>query len=158
MHTPPLQTGDPAPDFERPDHLGHPFRLSALRGKPVVLFFYPKDFTPACTAQACSFRDAYENFARAGAEVVGISTGSTGTHASFAQRLALPFRLIVDDGSIRALFRVPRSLGLFPGRVTYVLDYAGIIRLIFNSQWRIQSHIQEALTIIKSLATARAPE
>lgn len=152
----PLAPGDPAPDFERPDQSGAPLRLSSLRGKPVVLFFYPKDHTPGCTAQACAFRDAYQQFQSAGAEVLGISSGSPDAHASFAQSHRLPFRLIADDGAIRAAFGVPKTLWLFPGRVTYVLDAQGVIRHVFNSQLQVGRHIQDALAVVQRLA-APAP-
>lgn len=146
-----IGVGDAAPDFERPDHQGRPVRLSSLRPRPVVLFFYPKNHTPACTAEACAFRDAYEVFAEAGAEVIGISTGSVEGHAGFARRHGLPFRLVADDGSIRRAFGVPRTLGLFPGRVTYVIDGAGTVRHVFNGQLNVSGHIASALEVVRSL-------
>lgn len=149
-----LRTGDVAPDFERPDQHGRAFRLSSLRGKPVVVFFYPRAFTPACTAQACGFRDAYEAFTDAGAAVVGVSTGEveglTGQEA-FARRFGLPFTLVADDGSIRASWGVPKTLWLMPGRVTYVLDGAGRVAHQFSSQWRVARHVAGALEVVRGL-------
>jgi len=153
-----IGVGDAAPDFERPDHIGRPVRLSSLRPRPVVLFFYPKNHTPACTAEACAFRDAYEVFTQAGAEVIGISTGSEASHAGFARRHGLPYRLIADDGSIRRAFGVPRTLGLFPGRVTYVIDGAGIVRHVFNGQLNVGGHIASALDVVRSLASGGTGE
>jgi peroxiredoxin Q/BCP len=121
-------------------------RLSDFRGRPVVVFFYPKDDTPGCTAEACSFRDRYEAFAEAGAEVVGISSDSPESHRRFAARHGLPFLLLSDaDGAARSAYGVPRTLGLLPGRVTYVIDAQGVVRHIFNSQFRPARHIEEAL-------------
>jgi peroxiredoxin Q/BCP len=152
----PVRVGDPAPDFERPDHQGRPFRLSAMRGRCVVVFFYPKDYTPGCTAQSCRFRDGYEQFTAAGAEVVGISSDAPSTHAGFAGRYRLPFRLLSDaDGSLRRLWGVPRTLGLLPGRVTYVVGPDGVVRHRFSSQWRIGTHVQRALDVVRSLSAPR---
>lgn len=149
-----LRIGDPAPDLVRPDHAGNPFRLADLRGKWVVLFFYPADHTAGCTAQACAFRDAYQDFADAGAEVVGVSTGTPGDHADFARAQRLPFRLLADDGGLRAAFGVPSTLWLIPGRATYVIDPAGIIRMTFSSQLRFAEHARRALAFIRSLPSA----
>lgn len=148
----PLRIGDSSPDIAGLDQHGQPFSLSGHRGKPVVVFFYPKDHTPACTAQSCGFRDAYEEFVAAGATVVGVSTGSVVGHAGFAVRHGLPFTLIADDGSIRAAWRVPKTLGLFPGRVTYVIDPQGRVCHVFNSQLRVGTHVQSALGVVKQLA------
>src|SRR5208337_4186235 len=114
--------GDLAPDFTLPSSTGEMVSLSDFRGKSeVVLFFYPKDNSPACTAEACSFRDSYELFRDAGAEVIGVSADSVGSHQRFAERNRLPFRLLSDaDGALRARFGVPRTMGLIPGRVTYL--------------------------------------
>lgn len=148
---PPLRVGDQAPDFTTRDHLGREFKFSSLRGRPAVVFFYPKDNTPACTAQSCSFRDAYDDFLAAGAAVVGVSTGSVEAHAGFARRQNLPFALLADDGAIRVLWRVPKTLGFIPGRVTYVIDAQGRVRHAFNSQWRVGEHVQSALRVVRSL-------
>src|SRR5262245_30341866 len=118
-----IQIGDPAPDFTAQTQDGQTFQLSTLREQQtVVLFFYPADNTPVCTAEACAFRDSYTDFAEAGAVVVGISGDSLASHRTFAASHRLPFVLLSDaDGSLRQKFGVPKTLGLFPGRVTYVI-------------------------------------
>ena len=131
-----LQTGDKIPEFSAKDNNGNDFESSSIVGKkPVVFYFYPKDNTPGCTAQACSFRDQYEDFKDLGAEVVGISSDSIASHEKFVQQYQLPFILLSDnDKKIRKLFGVkPDLLGLIPGRVTYVVDKNGIIQFIFDS-------------------------
>jgi peroxiredoxin Q/BCP len=124
--------------------------LSDFLGKRVVvLFFYPRDGTPICTKEACSFRDSYRQFMDAGAEVVGVSSDSAASHRDFAHQHDLPFHLISDaDGSLRKAFGVPRTLGLLPGRVTYVIDKAGIVRLIFSAQFASEEHVQQALRAV----------
>jgi peroxiredoxin Q/BCP len=148
-----LTVGALAPDFSALDQHARPFRLSEQRGRPVVVFFYPRDFTPACTAQSCAFRDAYAELAGTGAVVVGVSGDSDESHAKFAARHALPYALISDaDGSIRKAWGVPRSaFGLLPGRVTYVLDATGVVRMVFSSQLRAGEHAQRALRAVASL-------
>jgi len=142
-----IDTGDAAPELTLSTHSGQQIALADYRGKKaVVLFFYPKDGTPACTKEACAFRDAYEDFVEAGAVVIGISGDSADRHQTFAANHRLPFVLVSDkDGKARRSFRVPKSMGLFPGRVTYVIDRAGIVRHVFNSQFAAERHVQEAL-------------
>ena len=142
-----LGVGDPAPDFALASSTGETVRLSDYRGKAeVVLFFYPKDNTPGCTMEACTFRDSHEAFREAGAEVIGISSDSADSHRRFAERYRLPFVLLSDaGGSVRARYGVSRTLGLFPGRVTYLIDRDGIIRHIFSSQFQPWRHVPEAL-------------
>ena len=119
----------------------------------MVVYFYPKDFTRGCTAEACSFRDSYEAFKDLGAEVIGISSDSQDSHRDFAQQHHLPFILLSDaDGSVRKAYEVKKSLGLFAGRVSFVIDKKGIIRLIFSSQTRATAHVEEALNVLKSLS------
>jgi thioredoxin-dependent peroxiredoxin len=148
-----LQLGDKIPNFTAKDNLGNDFDSSILVGKkPVVIYFYPKDNTPGCTTQACSFRDQYEDFKDLGAEVIGISSDSIASHEKFAQRYRLPFVLLSDnDKKIRNLFGVkPGLFGLIPGRVTYVTDQNGIIQLIFDSM-SAANHIPKALQTIKKM-------
>jgi thioredoxin-dependent peroxiredoxin len=153
-----VRVGDPAPEFELPSSTGPTVRLSDYRGKSeVVLFFYPKDNTPGCTVEACAFRDSYEAFREAGAEVIGISSDPIDSHRGFAERFRLPFVLLSDaDGSVRARYGVPRTLGLLPGRVTYLIDREGIVRHIFSSQFRPMKHVSEALEVLGSLRAGRA--
>src|SRR5215470_17739362 len=119
-----VQAGDKAPDFTLPSQSGEPVRLSDRLGeRVVVLYFYPKDETAGCTREACAFRDSYEVFAEAGAEVIGISSDSVESHAGFAGHHKLPFTLLSDKGGrVRKSYGVPATLGLLPGRVTYVID------------------------------------
>ena len=148
-----LRVGDPAPDFALPSATGEMVSLSDFRGKSeVVLFFYPKDNSPACTMEACSFRDSYEAFREAGAEVIGISADSEESHQGFARRFRLPFRLLADrEGAVRARYGVPRTFGLFPGRVSYVIDREGIVRHIFSSQFQPWRHVAETLDVLQAL-------
>jgi peroxiredoxin Q/BCP len=148
-----LKVGELAPDFALPSSTGGTVRLSDFKGRAeVVVYFYPKDDSPACSTEACSFRDSYEAFRDAGAEVIGISADSEESHRGFSERLRLPFRLLSDrDGSVRALFGVPKTLGLIPGRVTYLIDREGIVRHVFSSQLRPARHVTEALEVLKTL-------
>ncbi|MEM3087097.1 MAG: peroxiredoxin [Halobacteria archaeon] len=147
------KTGDPAPDFDLPDAAGKKVRLKDFAGKkPVVLYFYPKDETPGCTAEACAFRDSYEAFKEAGAEVIGVSSDSEESHRRFAERHHLPFTLLSDRGAqVRKLYGVPPTMGLLPGRVTYVIDTKGVVRHVFDSQFNPKKHVSEALRILKEL-------
>lgn len=148
-----LKVGDKVPHFTAKDTNGNLFdSTSILEKKPAVIYFYPKDDTRVCTEQACSFRDSYEEFTDLGAEVIGVSGDSTSSHQKFAQKHQLPFTLLSDhDKKLRNLFGVPTALfGLIPGRVTYVIDEKGIIRLIFdNLSGKI--HIEKALQMLKTL-------
>ncbi|GAB4200831.1 MAG: peroxiredoxin [Coleofasciculaceae cyanobacterium] len=152
----PVQIGDTAPDFTLPSQSGEPVSLKDFIGKKsVVLYFYPKDDTPGCTAQACAFRDSYEVFRDAGAEVIGISDDSSASHEKFATKYRLPFTLLSDTGKqLRKLYGVPSTLGLLPGRVTYIIDKNGIVRHIFNSQFNFKGHIEEALKTLRELQQA----
>jgi peroxiredoxin Q/BCP len=149
-----IGVGDRAPDFSARDQSGDEVRLSVLLSRgPVVLYFYPKDDTPGCTAEACAFRDDFQRFVEAGAAVVGVSSDSVERHQAFAARHELPFQLLSDaDGYLRDLYGVPRTLGLLPGRVTYVIGSDGVVRLVFSSQIRAQAHVEEALQAVRALA------
>jgi len=146
-----VQVGDAAPDFDLPDASGRRVRLADFKGKRgVVLYFYPKDDTPGCTKEACSFRDSYEEFQDAGAEVIGVSSDSEASHRSFAEKHRLPFVLVADaGGELRKRYGVPWTLGLLPGRVTYVIDREGIVRHVFNSQLQAAKHVDEALAVLR---------
>ncbi len=150
----PVQAGDRAPDFTAQAHDGRQVSLADFRGKHVVvLYFYPKDGTPVCTKEACGFRDAYEQFTQAGAAVIGVSGDSPENHVAFASSRRLPFLLLSDqDGSLRKAFGVPKTLGLFPGRVTYVIDKQGVVRHVFSSQFAADRHVAEALAMVQKLA------
>ena len=149
----PVKVGDRAPVFTLPNAAGTAIHLEDFIGKkPIVLYFYPKDDTPGCTAESCSFRDSYEEFKALGAEVIGISSDSPASHQSFAQKYQLPFILLSDTNSqVRTLYGVPTTLFVIPGRVTYVIDRSGIVRHIFDSQFNVIGHIPDALNVLKTL-------
>jgi len=148
-----IQVGDKAPDFTLPSQTGEQVRLSdRFAGHVVVLYFYPRDETRGCTAEACAFRDSHEVFAAAGAEVIGVSSDSVDRHAGFAGHHNLPFTLLSDQGGeVRKRYGVPAVLGVLPGRVTYVIDRAGTVRHVFNSMTNIGRHVDDALTVVKDL-------
>ena len=150
----PVKVGDIAPDFSLPDQFGQSVKLGDYLGKkPVVLYFYPKDFTMGCTKEACAFRDSYEAFKDLGAEVIGVSTATSEKHGEFASTYKLPFKILADDGGrVRELYGVPSSLGLLPGRVTYIIDRTGVVRYVFNSQFNPAKHVEEALRILRTLS------
>jgi len=148
-----LKVGDKVPEFTAKDQHGNLFNSGDVIGKKgVVLYFYPKDDTPGCTAQACSFRDQYEDFLLLNAEVIGVSGDNEKSHQKFTQKYRLPFTLLSDSNKeLRKLFGVPTNLlGLLPGRVTYVIDQNGIIRMIFDHMMA-QKHLPKALEQIKLL-------
>jgi peroxiredoxin Q/BCP len=148
-----LKVGDKIPNFKARDTNGNDFDSQHIIGqKPLVIYFYPKDNTPGCTAQACSFRDQYEDFKDLGAEVIGISSDSVESHQKFTQQYKLPFILLSDSNKeIRKLFGVPAGLfGILPGRVTYVTDKTGTIIMVFDSMMA-KRHIPKALEAIKKL-------
>jgi peroxiredoxin Q/BCP len=147
-----LRVGDKIPFFTSIDGEGKSFEIRDYIGKPLVIYFYPKDDTPGCTIQACAFRDQYEDFKALGAEVIGISSDSLQSHQKFASRYKLPFILLSDfDKKIRTQFGVPNDfLGLLPGRATYVIDKNGVVQLIFDNA-SAKIHIQKALEILKRM-------
>jgi peroxiredoxin Q/BCP len=133
--------------------MGDNVTLSEYFGKKnVVLYFYPKDETRGCTREACEFRDRYDVFTGLGAEVLGVSSDTLESHKSFATHHGLPFLLLSDeDGKVRKLYGVPSTMGIIPGRVTYIIDKQGVVRHIFNSQFQPEKHIEEALKVLKEL-------
>ena len=152
-----IGVGDRFPSFTLPDQSGNAFSLDDVLGKgAVVLFFYPKDATPGCTREACSFRDAGADFLAAGALVAGISSDDGASHQRFAAQHGLDYPLLEDaGGALRKEVGVPRSmLGLVDGRVTYVLDKTGIVRHVFESMLGVYQHVEEALVIARSLGAS----
>jgi peroxiredoxin Q/BCP len=145
--------GERAPDFRLPALRGGEVALSDFAGKKnVVLFFYPKDDSPGCTVEACTFRDAYEDFVEAGAEVIGISSDSVEAHGKFAARHNLPMQLLSDKGGkVREQYGVRATLGLIAGRETFIIDKAGVVRHVFRSQLRVKQHIAESLAVLKRI-------
>jgi len=148
-----LKVGDVAPDFTLTDQSGATVHLTELLGHgPVVLYFYPKDSTPGCAIEARAFREGYDRFVEAGAEIVGISADSVASHRRFAAKEKLAFRLLSDrNGSVRDLYGVEKTLGVWPGRVTFVIDAGGIVRRIYSSQLQPARHSREALDAVQGL-------
>ena len=147
-----LVVGDRAPQVVALDQQGVERRSDQLEGRWLVLFFYPKDDTPGCTAEACAFRDGYGDLQALGAEVWGVSGDDGASHQRFASRHQLPFPLLVDSGNaLRRAFGVPAVLGLLPGRVTYLIDPAGVIRHVFNNLLDGAAHQREALSVLQRL-------
>lgn len=147
-----LSPGDPAPDFMAQDQAGEVRQLRILnRDRPVVLFFYPRDGTPGCTAEACAFRDAWDRLQSTGAIVVGVSTDDVPSHARFAAEHELPFPLLSDpDGRVLRLYGVPSRLGM-AARVTYVIDPEGRVARVFP-EVDPAVHADEVLEALASLS------
>lgn len=147
-----LKIGDKLPSFSAKDTNGNIFNSQDYIGKqPLVIYFYPKDDTPGCTAQACSFRDNYQEFKDLGAEVIGISSDTVTSHLKFKSKFNLPFILLSDnDKKLRKLFGVQNNLFIIPGRETFVIDKQGIVIMVFNSM-SSEIHITKALKVLKKL-------
>ena len=145
-----LQIGDPMPETTLVGDTG-PVALRDHIGKPLVVYFYPKDETMGCTIEACAFRDRYEDFVTAGAEVIGVSRDDATAHAKFRSHHQLPFTLLSDPGGkIAAAWGVKGPLGM-PGRVTFLFDKAGTCKLRFDSTLRFGKHVDEALDMVRKL-------
>jgi peroxiredoxin Q/BCP len=150
-----IKVGDTAPDFNLPTQNGANISLAEFRGqKSVVLYFYPKDDTPGCTVESCAFRDQYEVFKAAGAEVIGVSGDSSDSHQKFAAKYNLPFTLLSDKGDqVRKQYGATTAFGFIPGRVTYVIDQNGVVQYVFDSMLNFKGHVEEALKTLQQLAT-----
>jgi len=149
-----ISIGSTIPGFVLKDQNGDSFDINTVLGKKnLVIYFYPKDDSPGCTKEACSFRDQFEVFAEADAEIIGISSQSVKSHKEFAEKYHLNYTLLSDEGNkVRKLFGVPTNfLGIIPGRVTYVVNKAGVVVFLFNSQTKAEQHVSEALQVIKEL-------
>jgi len=149
-----LKVGDKVPDFVLKDQNNNDFNIADFRGKQIlVIYFYPKDDTPGCTTEACSFRDTFEVFTELNVKVIGISSDNVVSHKKFEEKYNLPFTLLADTNKkVQKLFGVPKSfLGMIPGRVTYIIDKQGSIVHIFNSMSNAEKHITESLSIIKKM-------
>jgi peroxiredoxin Q/BCP len=153
-----IAVGDRAPEFTLPDADGRSVSLADFRGKKaVVLFFYPKDETPGCTREACEFRDSFDRFGDAGAEVIGVSDDDEASHKKFASHHRLPMTLLSDaQGRVRKQFGVKSLLGM-PDRVTFVIDRDGVVKHVFASRLRFGKHVDEALGVVKALAGNATP-
>lgn len=149
-----IKVGDKCPDFKLLNQDNEMISSNDLIGsKNLVIYFYPKDDTPGCTKEACSFRDQFEVFQSLDTVVIGISSDSPKKHKEFAERHRLNFTLLSDqDKSVRKAFGVPSNLfGLLPGRVTYIIDREGIVRGMYNSQTDPLGHISKALETLENL-------
>jgi thioredoxin-dependent peroxiredoxin len=145
-----LTRGDHIPDVPLVNADGSTVLLGSLIDRPLVLFFYPKDNTPGCTAEVCAFRDDYQAFVEAGADVIGVSSGDNQSHANFRERHRLPYRLMSDPGgAARKAFGIPKTLGILPGRATFVINRQGTILYAFNSQFAPERHVKNALEALR---------
>ena len=153
-----IQKGSAVPQFALPDQNGKLFDIATVLGKKnLVIYFYPKDDSPGCTKQACTFRDQYEVFREADAEIIGISSDDVESHRKFAEKYQLTYTLLSDgEGKVRKLFNVPSDLfGLLAGRVTYVINKEGIVIHTFDSQTQTARHVEEALAALKMAGKQR---
>ncbi len=143
--------GDKIPAFQLKNENDEVVNSADFIGKPMVIYFYPKDDTPGCTKEACAFRDSFQDFTDASVTVFGVSADTPKSHAAFKAKYRLPYTLLSDEGNqLRHAFKVPTDLfGLMPGRVTYIIDKRGIIQHIFKSQFKVEQHVSEALEVIK---------
>jgi thioredoxin-dependent peroxiredoxin len=153
-----LEVGERAPDFALPSQSKEIVRLSDYLGKKnVVLYFYPKDFTPGCTAETKAFRESYQSFYDTDTEVIGVSSDSVETHQRFSQQCELPFSILSDaTKQVRDLYGANSMLGM-SGRVTFVIDKEGVIRSVFSSQLQPTRHVREALEAVKT-GKSKAPK
>ena len=146
--------GSKVPAFELKNQYGELFSLDSVVGKKnLVIYFYPKDDSPGCTKEACSFRDQFAVFADADAMIIGISAQSVESHLAFAKKHRLNYLLLSDTGNkVRKLFGVPSNLfGLIPGRVTYIVNKKGEVVYLFNSQMDAEKHVDEAVRILQAM-------
>ncbi len=152
-----LKIGNKAPLFEAITDTDTKISLGDLLGKSnIILYFYPKDMTPGCTAEACGFRDNWDKIVSLGATVLGVSSQSTDSHKEFKQKNNLPFPLLSDPkNEIRKLYGVTGFL--IPPRVTFVIDKEGIIRFIFNSQLNVTKHVSDALENLEEIKAHGQP-
>ncbi len=151
-----IKIGSKAPEIALEDQKGRLRKSNDLGRKILVLYFYPKDNTPGCTAEACSFRDSYDAFKKLGAEVWGVSSDDEESHRKFSEKYNLQFPILCDKkNQLRKEFQVPNSLGIIPGRVTFVIDQKRIIRHIFNDLFNGPAHVKEAIQAIQALKSAQ---
>jgi peroxiredoxin Q/BCP len=149
-----VKVGDKAPEFSLPDQEGKTVSLRDFAGKrSVILYFYPKDDVGVCKKEACSFRDQYQKFQDAGAEVLGVSSDSVKSHSHFVARRNLPFKLLSDKhGTVRKLYGIsPALAGLLPGRVTFVIDKQGVVRNTFDPFMHADKHVLDSIEALKEI-------
>jgi len=145
--------GEKAPDFSLKAQDGRTISLHDFLGKSnVVLYFYPKDFTVGCTAEAKAFSENYDEVLKMGAEVMGVSSDSQETHDKFADSCHVRFPLLSDEGGkVRDVYGVKHTLGIVPGRVTFVIDKTGVVRRVYSSQVNPARHVAEAVQALKTI-------
>jgi peroxiredoxin Q/BCP len=146
-----LKIGEKAPLFSGKDQDGNEIKLDDYLGKKnIVLFFYPKDDSSVCTAEACSFRDNYDKFRNLDTEIIGVNQASVASHKNFAEKYRLTFPIINDEeNKIRKLYKVPNKFFVLAGRVTYVIDKQGLIKHAINNMFDGEVHITETLKSLK---------
>ena len=146
-----VKEGDRAPDFSLASQGGKTVSLHEYAGaKNVVLYFYPKDFTAGCTAEAIEYSANYEAIVRLDGEVIGVSSDNSDTHVAFAEKCNVKYPLLTDGGGkLREAYGVRASMGIVPGRVTFVIDKEGIVRRVFSSQIHPRRHVAEALDALR---------
>ncbi len=145
-----ILVGKNFPDFNLDTSLGQPLSKDDLLGKWSVFYFYPKDDSPGCTVQSCRFRDDYSEYEKMGVQMIGVSSDSVNSHQRFAEKNRLPFALLADaKGHLRAELKIPKTMGLLPGRATFIVDGVGIIRMVYNSQLRFKQHSKVALDFLR---------
>lgn len=153
-----LKVGTVAPVFSLLDQDGKEVDVGKMiGGKALVIYFYPKDFTTGCTMEAHEFREMHEEFLKNGAEVIGVSSDSVESHKKFAEEHQLPFILLSDpDNRVRDMYGAWGTVGT-PGRVTYLIDRKGVIRMVFSSQIQPRKHISEALRVLGEINREKVP-
>lgn len=151
-----VAVGDKAPDFSLPDESGTAISLKSLKGKPVVLYFYPKDDTPGCTKEACNFRDSKQHLRKAGAVVLGVSLDGTESHRKFIAKFDLPFSLLSDEGAtVSKAYGVYKQKSMYGKtywgieRSTFVIDEQGVLMAVFRKV-KVDGHVDEVLAALKS--------
>jgi peroxiredoxin len=150
-----LKVGDPLPEFEARTTEGCPIRTAALRGKPAVLFFFPKAFTPGCVRETKSFRDEYPSLARRGVRIVGVSTDPLDAQCRFAEWAGVPFPLVADtERCMSKLFGVLWPLVGVAKRVTFVADAESIIRHVFHHELRVDCHVRDVREAVEALGVS----
>jgi peroxiredoxin Q/BCP len=152
-----IEAGQPAPDFELPDQQGRAVRLSAFRGRPVVLYFYPKDDTPGCTKQACAFRDRRAELEGKGAVLLGVSPDDSASHAAFVSKYGLNFPLLGDvDHAVAQRYGAWREKNKYGKlswgiqRSTFLIDAAGVVRRSWKSV-KVEGHDEAVLSALEKL-------
>lgn len=148
-----LKEGDMAPAFKLPDQDGKEVDMAEHIGKKVVvIYFYPKDFTSGCTMEARAFREMHEAFQKEGAEIFGISGDSVESHKKFAIEHELPFTLLSDKGNkVREIYGA-YGIAHTNGRVTYVVDKKGVIKMVFSSNVQPKQHVEQSIKAVRELA------